>query len=208
MFRVVDRQIVVYKRVRPGGSGYVLKQFRRNRIDAAGGNDVPWEGLPCNGIHQLPGDAGEITLTLRIGQDGSGISQRYIAQERALVSTEEKEAVLLDRAAGAASELIALEEVMCWREEVAGIQVAVAQKLEGAAVQLVGAGFGDHVDNRAGAAAVLGAVAVGLNAELLHRIRIWEGIVHIGVVVLVAAAVQIVIDVVGAGAVGTDGLPP
>ena len=91
-------------------------------------------------------------------------------------------------------------------EEVARVHIAVAQKLERAAVQLVGAGFCDYVDDGAAAAAILGAVAVSLHAELFERIRIGKRIVYVGVMILVAPAIQVVVDIVGARTVGSDGL--
>src|SRR5262249_21167943 len=126
----------------------------------------------------------------------------YVANRRALVSPEEKQAILLDRPAQAAAKLVALQEIVRPREEIAGVQVAVAQKLEGASVQLVRAGLGHHVDDPARSTAILGAVTIGLNAEFFDGVRVRKWIVHVGVVVLIAAAVQVVIDVIGAGAIG------
>src|SRR5262249_34399694 len=83
---------------------------------------------------------------------------------------------------------------------------AVPQEFECAAVQLIRTGLRHHVNNRARAPAVLRAVTVGLNAELFERIRIREWIVHIRVVVLIAAAIEVVINVVGAASIGSNGL--
>jgi len=76
-----------------------------------------------------------------------------------------------DRAAHAAAELVALEagegKAGAIREEIVRVHGAVAEEFEGAAVQTVGSGFGDHDDNAATAAAVFGGVGVGENTKFL-----------------------------------------
>src|SRR5579884_4291374 len=88
------------------------------------------------------------------------------------------------------AELVALQQIVRSGEKVARVQVAIAEELEGAAMKRVRAGLRDDVHNRARATAVFGAVAIGLYAELFHGIGIRERIVDVGVVVMIAAAVQ------------------
>ena len=102
-----------------------MKDLYRYRIDPIGGYYIARERLPVCGIDQLPGYGGEIAATLRVGQHGGRVTQRNVAQISALVSAKEEKPVLLDGPTGAASELVALEEVMRRGEKVAGIQIAV-----------------------------------------------------------------------------------
>src|ERR1043166_4508564 len=55
-------------------------------------------------------------------------------------------------------------------EEIASVHGGVAEEFEYAAVHLVGAGLGNHVDDRAGVAAQVGAVEVGLHFEFADRL--------------------------------------
>ena len=79
-----------------------------------------------------------------------------------------------------------------WRSR-AGVEVAVAEKLECIAVEPVSAGFGDDVDDRAGALAELGVVVAGLYAEFLQGVRERERAVDVGHLIDVVAAVQKVV---------------
>ncbi len=90
-----------------------------------------------------------------------------------LVVAEPERAVLDERAADRRAELVALplrfrraERV---REEVGRIQPVVAQELVDAPPHHVGAGLDRGVDDRAGAAPVLGRIRVRLNLEFLQR---------------------------------------
>ena len=134
------------------------------------------------------------------------VARGNIAELRSLVGAEEEEPVLDDRAADAAAKLVALEMVRHRREKVARVHRAVAQELEHRAVQLVRAGLGHDVDHGARRPAVLGAVVVGLDAELFERVRIGERIVDVRPGILIAGAVQKVVDAFAAGAVGGDRL--
>src|SRR5579863_6247299 len=48
-----------------------------------------------------------------------------------------------------------------------GAEAAIAQEIEGAAVELVRSGFGDHVDHCASGASQFGSIGVGRDAEFL-----------------------------------------
>ena len=73
-------------------------------------------------------------------------------------------------------------------------------------MKVIRARFCDHVYDGSRAAPKLGAIAVGLNTELLKRIWIREGIVDVGPGILIAGAVEKIIDALAAGAVRADGL--
>jgi hypothetical protein len=89
-----------------------------------------------------------------------------------------------------------------------GIERPVLQKLEQAAMQLVGAGLQIHIDHTAGGAPILGVIAVGNDAHFadsLHRgaDRICGLIQKIdGVDVVVDAVQQEVVLAVGTHAIG------
>ena len=89
-----------------------------------------------------------------------------------LVGSEEERAVLPDRPAERAAELVVAERVLRGRllvEEVAGSQGIVAEVLVDRASQVIGARPGDDVDDGAGVAAVFG-LGAGEHRELGHGI--------------------------------------
>ena len=79
------------------------------------------------------------------------------------------------------------------REEVAGVEVAVADELEQAAVNLVRSGLRDRIHHRVGVQAVARGDAVRLDAELLQRVGKRERQVDVGMRVVVIAAVEQVV---------------
>ena len=97
-----------------------------------------------------------------------------LAYPRALIRAEVEQVVLLDRAADAASELVALELLLRRGEKVPRVHVAVAQELEHIAVNLVRAGLGHHVDHSADRVAVFRAHIAVLDAEFLNGVGIRE----------------------------------
>src|SRR5439155_26760393 len=78
----------------------------------------------------------------------------------------------------ACAKLVALET--CQRasgpvgEKVVGVEKAVTQELEYAAVQIVCSGFRDQRDHSSAAASVLGGIRVGLNLEFLNAFHRWD----------------------------------
>jgi len=87
-----------------------------------------------------------------------------------LIESGEKEnLVALERAADGASELLLAIVRLERQEGVDGAEGTVAQVVEDGAVDVVGAGFGDDVDDRAAGASLFGAVGIGGDAELLYN---------------------------------------
>ncbi len=88
------------------------------------------------------------------------------------VIAEHEGLVLLDRAAQRDAELVALKARNGIRvEEVAGVEVVVAQEFVERSVQLIGSGLGDDQNLAAGTLAVLGAVGIGEQVEFPHRVH-------------------------------------
>src|SRR5262249_22482849 len=120
----------------------------------------------------------KIAPPLQLGRE-SVLRQRRGQDALSFVKHEEEGPVAtvvqlrdVDRPAGAGAKLVALET--CQRaagavgEKVIGVEEAVAQELEYAAVQIVGSGFRDQRDHPSTAASVLGGIGVGLNLEFLN----------------------------------------
>lgn len=87
------------------------------------------------------------------------------------VIAEQEEAVLPERSAQRAAELIPPEgrhERLI--QNIARVQGAVAQKLEYAAMRGVASRLGDHVDLRAGSLSVFDGIGIREDVELPHRI--------------------------------------
>ncbi len=157
--------------------GEAAEQSERGGVEA-GGYGVAGELSPDELAADIGGgrgivdlaDAGKDALTLR--QCGDGRDKRT-PDERldALVVAEEEQPVAQDgRAERGSVEVAAVLGAGrgCGRrEEVARVQVFVAEELVQAAVEHVGAGARGHVDDSAVEAAELGGHVVGLDGELL-----------------------------------------
>ena len=89
-------------------------------------------------------------------------------------------------------------------EEVGGVQVIISEELEQRPMYLVRARARNHVHHTAHAAAVLRIERAGLNAELLHGVRIRKGQRDVRVRIVVVGVVQDVIRPVSARAVDGD----
>ena len=134
---------------------------RRERIEDANQLAVLREGL------------GEVPLALRQRRHG-GRRLRLPLFAQALERRHEEGAAPLDRPARDAAELAALviaeRRSRTLREIVVRIERRVAEELVGAAVELVGAGLVDDVQDAAEAAAVLGGIVRAEHLELLDRV--------------------------------------
>src|SRR5262249_42187905 len=125
-----------------------------------------------------------------------------VAKDGSLITGKEKCAVTDDRTAEGAAELVAMKRV-CGTRRIPrfGIEHGIAHKLEGIAVKAVAARSGYDVDYSPGILAVLRAVVAGLHAEFLKRIGHWKGLVYVGVFVNVVSTVELVADLILAGAI-------
>jgi hypothetical protein len=84
-----------------------------------------------------------------------------------LIAAEEEQLILADRSAGGSSELIALQGIARGGEEIAGVQVPIAQEFKQIAVKLIGAGLSYGVDRGGGVVSILRRNGAGLYLELL-----------------------------------------
>src|SRR5579884_2079341 len=101
--------------------------------------------------------------------------KRHIAQAemlaKAFVVAENEKLVFLDGAAERGAEFVALElGDIALVEEIARVQIAVAEEFINTAVKLVCSGSRDDTDLRAGALAVLGAIGIRNYIELAYGI--------------------------------------
>ena len=108
------------------------------------------------------------------------------------------------RAAERAAELVALQAVARRREEVARVEVIVADELEDVAAERVGARLGDQVHRRRGVVAVARRQRAGLDLELLQRVGERRRQVQVVERIVVGAAVHDVGDAVGLAAGDRD----
>ena len=103
-----------------------------------------------------------------------------------------------------AAELVALQAVARRREEVARVEVVVADELEDVAVERVGAGLGHQVHRRRRVMAVARRQRAGLDLELLQRVGERRRQVQVVERIVVRAAVHDVGDAVGLAAGDRD----
>src|SRR5207247_10609776 len=96
------------------------------------------------------------------------------ALPRALIAAEKERAIVDDRTARRAAELVIAQrwfgQAAALGEEIVGLETFVAKELETRAVDGVRAGLDDHADHAACRASVFGAVIRGLHLELLNRV--------------------------------------
>src|SRR5260370_3231582 len=86
-----------------------------------------------------------------------------------------------DGAAHTATKLVAVERRL-GRADIApvvGVKDGVAHVFKDRAMPIIGSGFGQHVNDAVGEAAVLGAIAVGLDAEFLYGIGVGRNVAGI-----------------------------
>src|SRR5438067_1439521 len=111
---------------------------------------------------------------------GCSFSRDAVPLARALVAAEEKQLVRLDRSAQRTSELILFQylfggvgrKTVAIEEEVVGIERFIAEELERASVELIGARLRDQIHIGAGVPPITRIVGGCLNLELLNRVRI------------------------------------
>src|SRR5207302_825583 len=183
-----------------GRERHEFQNVHRRRIEARDGNLIVRERLARQRISDR--GASEVAGALLRGRHGGGLRRPDVLEARALPPDEVEHLVALDRTAGEAAVLLALQKVFFRREEIPRVERAIAQVVERAAVQLVGPRARDRIDHGAGAVALRGAVVAGLNAELLQRVGKRERLVLLEVRVRVARAVQPERHLTRLGAVG------
>ncbi len=89
-----------------------------------------------------------------------------------LVRSEEKQFIFLNGKTKRPSENVSAQNRHGLQKVVAGIEGGIAEKFERAAVDLIGSGLDDLIDDAAGSSSILGRVVVGENLELRHGIGI------------------------------------
>ena len=178
--------------------GLVGQQVARELAEAAHRNLVVRERLA--GLRIVDDDrrarreqAAQIAVAPGVGNH----RRERIGRRRLLPSTlvvgEEEQLVLHDRPANGAAEDLAVEVRFAAAGPVGRPrrrrQLVVAPVVEAVAADAVGSRLDDHVDDRPGDVAELGRVVVGLDADLLHRVRarlvgdqVVDGVVHVDAV--------------------------
>src|SRR6266850_818901 len=114
----------------------------------------------------------EIACPLAERRNGNQPGVNAFVGTRSLVVGEKEDLILLDRTTYGSSELVLLEDVSPRGKEIFGIEVCVSQKLEAAAMELVGSRLGHNVYNAAAVIAVLRIEVVGQYTELGDRIEV------------------------------------
>ena len=184
--------------VGPRIEGLVGQQVTRELAEAAHRNLVVRERLASLRIvdddrRARREQTAQIAVAPGVGDD----RRERIGRRRLLASTlvvgEEEQLVLHDRPANGAAEDLAVEVRFAAAGPVGRPrrrrQLVVAPVVEAVAADVVGSRLDDHVDDRPGDVAELGRVVVGLDADLLHRVRarlvgdqVVDGVVHVDAV--------------------------
>ena len=114
----------------------------------------------------------QVAGAVRAGRHADIAGVDALGLARALVIGEEEDFVAPDRPPEGASVLVLEKRTARGRKVVAGIEIGVAQKLEGAAVKRIAAGLGDHADLAAAEFPVFGVKVAGDDAELGDRVEV------------------------------------
>src|SRR5262249_55446008 len=117
------------------------------------------------------------------------------------VRSEVKQLVLDNRTADRAAELVAVERIVCWRKEIAGVERTIAQELKKVTVDLVGARARHNVHYTARGVAELGGEVIRIKSEFLNSIRVGERQVHIEKRVVVPDAIELIVHLRGSSAI-------
>ncbi len=196
-----------------------VTQFRRKYLrcevrsaDGGGGTDLLRAG-ECRGgkrgrfIGEIAGTVGEGGNADVAGVDALGLAG-------ALIVDEVEDFIAMDGAAEGAAELVLAEGSAGGREVVAGVEIGVAEEVEGAAVEAVAAGFGDDADLAAAELTDLGVEVAGDDAELGDGVEIGNdggsGVyVFFGIAAVdgeVVGKFALAVDGDGAGVEGSGGI--
>ena len=127
------------------------------------------------GVEATRAKRGKITAALGFSRNKGNSPFRRRPNSRALERAEVEQLILFDRTPNAAAELVSLERVVRWREEVPGVQGPLSKKLKRAAVNLVRSRLGGDVDDTASRVSILRTQVVCLKIELLDGIGIGKG---------------------------------
>src|SRR5215472_14830908 len=157
-------------------------RFKGNEVEAICRNQVSWKTVanvlssgaqPRAGRieHRLQGGGGEVSRSFRYGRHGRDVGFSH-ADSRALVADEEKRAVAEDGSAGGGPKLVAPKSRLglAHTEKVCRIQLVVAQKLIGRAVQGIRPGLRRNNHRAAHAESVLCRIVVSDYLEFLNGI--------------------------------------
>jgi hypothetical protein len=168
------------------------------RRDAVGGNDIAGEGGAeeaaggvgdgGGGVEDVDkaavGEAGVAEVAgevAGVGEDGGEDDALDEADDFGVEEEEGPVAAVVefgddDGAAEGAAELVEAEGgaagAAAVGEEVVGVEFVVAEEFVGGEVEVVGATFGDDVEDAAGGAAIFGGEAIGFDLELLDHVGV------------------------------------
>src|SRR4030095_11872185 len=148
--------------------------------------------------------AAKIAPTLGAGRRKNGHIVNTSPNSCALPAREEERLVLDNRSSDAAAVLITLEEVALAGKVVPGIKDPVAQELKDPTVELVRSRSRHHVDHRASIVSLRCRVVARLDAELLHCVWKWKGLVVLEIKVGVADAIQLERDLTALRTIGGE----
>ena len=135
----------------------------------------------------------EVSASLRRRRDDQVRSALTFSLVQALIGEEEERPIVPNRTACRASILIALQLALLQRKELLRIERIVTHELVHAGSELVGAGLGHGVDDRAHVPSVLRAEVARLNREFFQRVGIRHDRGDTAQHVVVVAAVQHVV---------------
>src|SRR5262249_51459377 len=134
----------------------------KRQIRPHGGTDRDAHGLRARGI-------AEYRAIARVGRKGERDVRQSFDFAQLLIIRKKEGLVPGDRSSQRTAELIAVERRLLRVEEVARVELAVAQKLKNASVKLVRARLKNGGHHAAGGSSILRRILVGQDAEFADR---------------------------------------
>jgi hypothetical protein len=160
--------------------------------------------LPANGVHRAA-QRGQIALTL--GHRGNGaVLAESLPAAKCVEAGKEEGPVLDHRATDAGAKLVADQfGLLALIQGIGCVQHTIPQVFVGKSVHFVTAAAGDHIHLAAGVPAILRAIGVGFDLELLDRVDRGLQDVAVYVLVVIIHAVQQEVVVLFARSIGVHG---
>ena len=197
------------------GRGQERQHLGRDGTEAVRGDAVVGEWSPGGGVvDELRAEFAEIAFGHVGGGEGIEPAERA-ATAIELVEGEEPESLILavidfrddERAAEGAAPFVLFGWSADGGEEAASVELFVAEKFKGGAVELVGAGLHGEAGDAAHGVGVFGGVVVGDEFEFADGV---DGGVDLGVVGEISAAEgdTVIVDLILEAAAAGDGLCP
>ena len=164
-------RVATFNPIRFPGGHEIAQSLRQHFIESIVAGNIVTSHCTCESRESRGCGIGKIARPVRERWHQDITTRNPARLPGSLIVTKEEKTVFDHRASDDAPKLIALENTLGGIEEVAGIEHIIPQKLEGCAMNLVRARFGNRVDNGAREASILRVKRVRHQPEFLNGVE-------------------------------------